>query len=207
MSTQAEEIRQTLILLWTNRFKDKFLRGKLVYERQFQAELYRLLYGILSPEYEIWVETHAKEELPYMLQHEGSNKARQNELIPDLVITYAKKVVAIIELKWKPWEEPGFHDDIRKLKYFYQQSKVPGKYMQLGTTINSPNAFRALDETQYQYDPGLLICYIVFGHPGRTAWNTIKQEMIFPNFLFLKGKFLSTDDVQFEVAGNEIPIT
>ncbi len=170
MSTQAEEIRQTLIFLWTNRFKDKFLQGKLVYERQFQAELYRLLYDILSPEYEIWVENHIKREDFDGSLSQDSKILKKKEIVPDLVICRDKQISTIIEIKWKPWEEPGFQDDIDKLIYFIDYSQHPNKSIRLGALIDKPGKFPTDEGNSYPFAEDFFVCYIFFSHPEKSRW-------------------------------------
>jgi len=89
--------------IWEHDIKSTFEKGIITYERQLQAILYNLLRERLTYDYEIFIE-------PVIYQ--------LDKIKPDMVITKSKKIIAIIELKCKPWEYPKSRLDINKLLGF-----------------------------------------------------------------------------------------
>lgn len=91
---------------WDRDIKSRFEKGIIAYERQLQAILYKILRERLSADYEIFIEP-----VIYDLQ----------KIKPDMVITKDNKIIAIIELKCKPWEYPKSLLDIKKLRRFKKE--------------------------------------------------------------------------------------
>lgn len=83
---------KALISIWENDIETKFKQGKLVYERQLQADLYHLLKSKLSNKYDIWVE-------PVIYMEDSILHLTK----PDLIITTGLNIIGVIELKFKPW--------------------------------------------------------------------------------------------------------
>jgi hypothetical protein len=94
---------------WECDIKARFHKGLINYERQLQSILYNQLRVRLTNDFEIYIE-------PVFYQLE--------KIKPDMVITKANKIIAIIELKSKPWEYPTFFTDMKKLERFRKEINV-----------------------------------------------------------------------------------
>jgi len=96
-------LKKELIGIWETKMPIHFTDGILVYERQLQAFLYHYLYESLPEDYTIWIEP-----LIYKL----------GKIKPDIVITRGNDIICVIELKFKPWEDSHYKEDIHKLNKF-----------------------------------------------------------------------------------------
>ena len=85
-----ENLKETLKSIWTKEIEIRFNKGLITYERQLQAELYRLLKKELNDEekYEVWVEPVLYKIFPWHI------------IKPDIIITNEKEklIIGIIEI-------------------------------------------------------------------------------------------------------------
>jgi len=96
-------IQEILENIWINEIKELFKEGKIINESQLQAYLFYFLKHKYE-KYQVWLE-------PVLYV----NNLKLNKTRPDLIITEDDIIIAIIELKFKPWEEPKHENDIAKL--------------------------------------------------------------------------------------------
>ena len=172
-------IKEILIFIWENKIKEKAIKGFIVYERQFQAELYHQLNFMLYTQYNVWIEPHIQ-------------KKNKTSIIPDIIITSnddsgGNQILAVIELKWKPWEFPSFKEDINKLIEFNDNDLE--EMNPLGAKLISPlwDEVKEKNRLIYTIYPELLKVFAVFGHPGSDAIKPEKIETKPNNFLHLHG--------------------
>jgi len=178
---------KALISIWENDIETKFKQGKLVYERQLQADLYHLLKYKLSNKYDIWVE-------PVIYMEDSILHLTK----PDLIITKGLNIIGVIELKFKPWEYTKYEGDIMKLNAF-QDEAIKGNNIWLGTLPVSPNWSKQNKEVNHLYfnlSKDLLKSFVVFAHPESDALN-LKYYNKISNFLLLRGFIKDEKNIVF----------
>jgi hypothetical protein len=185
-----EKFRNTVISAWTENIKAQFAEGRIVYERQMQAELYHLLRIALGSEYEIWVEPVVYSESIW------PNAAKETLIKPDLIITKAyegrNEIIAVVELKCKPWEHPTFLNDCLKLCEFEKAVKEnPTVTIPLGykPVSNKWNTADRSNWREFTVNADCLMCLFVCAHPNSQAitFKNVKQQP--ENFMRLIGYF------------------
>lgn len=193
-----KRIEDTLTLLWSYGFREKFSKGYIIYERQFQAELYHHLNVMLYPEYNVWIE-------PVIYLDGGKKK-----MIPDIVITHNNDILSFMEIKWKPWERVGFKHDIDKLKLIDDLARENRK-LQLGSKPLSPSMQeqkireeKNSSKLVYDLSQNLLCVYVVFAFPGSNALD-LREKDTPRNFLHLTGYFTNEKDIIFNSKGLTFP--
>lgn len=97
---KIESLKKEIIRLWTDVVSKEFESTGFMWERHLQAVLYHHLRKTF-PHLGIWIE-------PVF-------KVNGSEVKPDLLLTSQKEVVAIIELKFNPWQYIVYQDDLNKL--------------------------------------------------------------------------------------------
>lgn len=186
-----ENLKKTLISIWQNDIKEKFEDGKLVYERQFQAEIYHLLENNLNKngkDYDIWVEP------VIYLDGTGIHKTK-----PDLVITKAQDIIGVIELKFKPWEYPHFKGDIDKLMAF-RKAANEGTSIWLGIKFicsDGRKQFKEENLIYYNLKKEHLTSFVVFARPDSNAIVDLENYKKMSNFLLLYGHIIDTNNMEF----------
>jgi len=182
-----KRLEKEIIRIWKEDIKQKFLSGTLVYERQLQAELYSCLKYRLNEDYIVWVE-------PVMyLEKYDLGKAK-----PDIVITKKDEIIAINELKFKPWEFPMFKHDIEKLEKF-QNVANDGAIIQLGIIPQSPNWNEQKESEKFlkfKIANNFLKIFSVVGHPDSSAIN-LESIINAKGFLHLFGYFKDDNNINF----------
>ncbi|MCX6152609.1 MAG: hypothetical protein NT007_00455 [Candidatus Kapabacteria bacterium] len=110
---KLDEIKNLLIEFWGNSsdgyFKSLFAQGLIFYESQLQAELYFFLRNRLNRSYHVWANSAI-----YICNEEDKTNPSKHKR-PDLIIASEDKVIAVIEIKFKPWENIYYADDMNKL--------------------------------------------------------------------------------------------
>ncbi len=191
-----ENLKQSMISTWKNEIKKKFVDGKLVYERQLQADLYHLLKRQLENGYEIWVEP-----VIYMDQAKPPNKDSVLHMSkPDLIITKGEEIIAVIELKFKPWEEVDYKGDLDKLIEFKKISTT-GKKIWLGIKpLSSDWKDQNKDDNFdfYNLKENLLTSFIVFARPDSHAISDFNIYKGTSNFLLLYGYIEDENNLIFD---------
>ncbi|MCK9398655.1 MAG: hypothetical protein M0Q51_01505 [Bacteroidales bacterium] len=172
-------IKEMLVFIWENKIKDKAIKGFILYERQFQAELYHQLNFMLYPQYNVWIEPHIQ-------------KKNKTSIIPDMIITSnddsgENQILTVIELKWKPWEFPPFKEDIKKLIEFNHNELEEMNPLGAKSVSSNWEEVKGQNQLFYSIHPELLKVYVVFGHPGSDAIKPEKIETKPNNFLHLHG--------------------
>lgn len=167
-----ESIEKALIKIWEIKLKPVIEQGYLQYERHLQAELYRRLVDSLTGlEVRIWAE-------PRLYLNNKDNR----QIVPDLVITDKKEIIAAIEIKYKPWEYiSNFEADIEKLNTL---SSPDGKFV-LGRIPVSSN-WKVQKESrmnlEYTVSKNLLKVFISF---ERSDGNSIVKTDTYQNMNLL----------------------
>jgi len=185
-------LKNSLIFIWQNQIRNEFVNGRIIYERQLQAMFYFYLRTLLPGEYVIWVE-------PVV---EINNIENYNKVKPDLIITKNSQVIAIIELKFKPWESiNNYVPDIRKLCLFEEIASTNLK-LDLSVKPNSPNwNVQKLNKgnSSFTLIEDHLSVFVAFYHPDDKYTPNLDSVTKRPkNFLYLKGHFTGPDDVILE---------
>lgn len=170
-----QKLQDTLINIWTQKLTDKFKSGFLVYERQLQAELYYQLKLHLNETYNIWIEP-----VVYLPQY-GLNKVK-----PDICISKDDQLIAVIELKFKPWEDAAFYDDIEKLLNFDKAANA-NEEVTLGYIPISAdwNMQQGGERVSYKINSNLLTSFVAFSKPNTNAVEPLSK--VPQNFLHLYG--------------------
>jgi len=187
-----ENLKKTLISIWQNDIKEKFEDGKLVYERQLQAEIYHLLENNLNKngkDYDIWVEP------VIYLDGTGIHKTK-----PDLVITRGEDIIGVVELKFKPWEEVDYKGDLDKLIEFKKISTTDKKIWLGIKPISSDWKDQNKDDNFdfYNLKENLLTSFIVFAHPVSHAIGDFAIYKEISNFLLLYGYIENESNLIFD---------
>ena len=188
--TPQQTITNALSEMWTGAIREKFLSGTLIYERQLQAELYRLLKERLSVSYEIWVEP-----VIYLQEH------NLNKVKPDIIITHEQSVVAVIELKFSPWKEADHKGDLDKLHLFTQAAKEQAT-IPLSWEPTHPNwEIQKQNIKTYSLDQNLLPVFMAVSTPAAYAVKqaTWKEVQVPENLLHLAGWINENGWVDFQV--------
>lgn len=182
-----DKLSKELVFIWKNDIKTKFKQGKLVYERQLQADLYHLLKCRLPDNYGIWVEP--------VIYMEGSILDKSK---PDLIITKDQDIIGIIELKFKPWEHTQYKGDIKKLMAF-QDAALKGTKIWLGIIPVSPNwntQNEKVNSLYFNLKKDLVKSFVVYAHPESDALN-LKYYNTIGNLLLLYGFIKDAKNIVF----------
>ena len=91
-------IKQRLLAAWSDTIEKDYMAGRINSEHGLQAVFYARLRKLLPNDRGIFVEP--------CLKVDGQI------VIPDIVITFREKVVAVIELKYKPKGPPKYAKDV-----------------------------------------------------------------------------------------------
>lgn len=114
-----EKIRKNLIQIWDNEIREALGRGEVVLEQQLKAEMYHQL-RLKFPKLKIWIAPTF-----YFKKYD------LDRIKPDIVISDEKQILAIIQLKFKPWEFLDYKEDLRILTGMDKVGK--SKKIKLGT--------------------------------------------------------------------------
>lgn len=184
MSPDIRGIRKTILDTWQKEIYDCYESGNLCSEKQLQAELYhqlRLFSKQETRQLKVWVEPTLK--LP---RENGTGTIK-----PDLLLSSGNEVIAIVELKYVPYKEARFQDDIRKM---YNLSKYQG-LIRLETDPNTGNYYDKADKHLTVAKDILCvfaaICKGGFAHAveSQTVWKKKNYQINIPhNFLHLVGR-------------------
>jgi hypothetical protein len=161
--------------LWCIDIKEHFQNGYITWEHQLQAHLYHLLKCNLNSIFKIWIE-------PVLyIESNGLDKIR-----PDMVITFDKKIIAIIELKVKAWEYPLFKGDIEKLERL--KSITSEQSIDLGfiPVTNDWNKQKLIEgkNLSFSFDKQWLAIMAIIAKPDSEAFTTHQNEIkIFKGFI------------------------
>jgi Holliday junction resolvase len=164
------------------------MKGELIYERQFQAELYHHLKVQLYPELNSWIEPQMK--MP----------SDNSTYIPDIVITDDKCILSIIELKWTPWDRVQYMHDMEKLVEFEKLAKGNQSFA-LGYIPYSTDWNKQIEKNilEYKLSTDLLCVYISFSHHDSDVFklkNVVKKP---EGLLHLYGYFTGRNKVFFKL--------
>lgn len=184
------QTKQLLIKIWKEEIPVRFAKGLITYERQLQSELYNKLKQLLADDYEVWVEP-----VIYLAEYD------LNKVKPDVFITKGDEIVAIIELKFKPWEYPEFHPDIDKLLRFDKISNgnvsLPFGFIPTSHNWKVQKGGKSLS---YRLTNDHLNVFIVFGKPDSDAFTSSNFKKKPNNFLLLYGHIKESSEVIFNIA-------
>lgn len=164
-------IKEILKEIWENVIPPMVKSGAISYERQLQAEFYHQLKHKLDDTFKIRIEP-----VIYL------DKSELHKTKPDMILIKDGVISCIIEFKFKPYEEPAFAHDLKKLLAFEEEAK---KFQPL-TIDYQPNASGVPIRLEYKLNPNILYCYSVFGREGSYAFN-LKEAKRPDNFLHLFG--------------------
>ncbi len=98
-----EEIKKIIIRIWENEIRDALERGEVIIEKQFHAEMYHQLRSKF-PKLKIWTAPTL-----YLKKYD------LDRIKPDLIISNDKEILAVIQMKFKPWEFLDYKDDLSML--------------------------------------------------------------------------------------------
>lgn len=183
--------RDLLTKIWMEDIPKRFSKGLLTYERQLQAEFYYNLKQFLPNDYEVWIEP-----VIYLVEYE------LNKVKPDIFVTKGDEIVAIIELKFKPWEYPEFHSDIAKLLRFDQISKEKLSFSFGFIPISHIwNIQKGGNTLSYRLTENHLNVFAVFGKPDSGAFDSNNFDEKPNNFLLLHGHISGNSASIFNVTG------
>lgn len=169
---EFEIIKNTLKHIWLNDIPIVFNKGLLVYERQLQALLFHFLkLNLIEDKYEIWVEPVID------LSVDGLTN-----VIPDIVIVHNNLVVALIEIKFTPWQYTNIRD-INKL-ILLQDFSARGLKFPLGHPTTTSKWVR--DKVRMvDFNPNYISCFIVFSKNDKIAFDINHDKL--RNFFHLIG--------------------
>jgi hypothetical protein len=100
-------IENEIIDIWTNHIKKEYLKGFICSERQLQGIFFKHLNDKFKDS-QIWIEPNIKLD-------------NGQSIIPDIIITENKTIVASIELKYVPHHFPVWQEDIGKFNLLATQ--------------------------------------------------------------------------------------
>lgn len=145
---------------WNRVIELYFQKGRISYERQLQSYLFLELSNF-SNEFTIWIEPTIFLEIGHPL--DGKQ--------PDIVITNRyNKIVAIIELKCKPWGHVVYQEDLIKLKNLevlaLKRSKLPLSWPPMHQTWNLQ---QKNSEVLYEFNPDCLMVFAVIAKYNASA--------------------------------------
>lgn len=166
--------------------KESFLQQKINTERLLQAEFYRQLKDRLTdPVYNVWVE-------PVLAFRENDIELTHKK--PDIVITKEKEVVGVIELKFVPWAEADYIEDINKLE---KLSREGGNKIYLLQNIYS-GEWHKDEESSFTISSNLLSVFAVIAKKNSYALDKNKwQELSLPvKFVHLIGEISGKKEVE-----------
>ncbi len=168
-------IKELLEFIWKYNLKEDFLKGKLIYERQLQALLYYYLRANLDAIYNAWIEP--------TIYFTGGSHSDNTKLLektkPDIIITEdeTRTVQAIIELKFKPWEEASWKEDISKLFSFQEESENKSRLLLGWKPIDSNwQKQKNQEELVYSLNPDAVFGFFVGARPDAEAVKVIDSQ-------------------------------
>ncbi|MEQ8324044.1 MAG: hypothetical protein RIC15_08095 [Vicingaceae bacterium] len=188
--SDSDLIRKALIDIWMENIQVEFNAGRIAYERQLQGFLFHYLKLRQDQEgFEVWIEP------TWYKNADESGEVSKLKFIPDMVISRGKSILAIIELKWKPWEASA--SDVGKLDEMWLDWKN-GAGLLLKVIPTDYRWYKNKEEkVEYEIDDHCLFVFAVCSQPGSEAL-TKRPERLKDNFLFLTAQITENDGVLFE---------
>jgi hypothetical protein len=172
-----EKIRKKLIQIWDNEIRDALGRGEVVLEQQLKAEMYHQL-RLKFPKYKIWTTPTL-----YLKKYD------LDRIKPDLVISNDKEILAIIQLKFKPWEFLDYKEDLRILTRLDKVGK--SKKIKLGmipfSSVWQEQKTKEENNLNFTITDDLLKVLITGSRAGCHSLELKKEEKPSQNFLHLFG--------------------
>ncbi len=180
-----ENLVEILEKIWKENVRSLYISGLISTERSLQAEIYRQLKNYTN--YNIWIE-------PTIFFIPSADLDYKK---PDVIITKEREIVGIIELKYKPYAETYYIEDIEKL---YAFSNIPKEYKLPLFTIPNSGEWSKKNKDLFTVSSNFLSVFAVI------AWNNAwsldikkwgKQKVKKPkNFLHLTGS-ISEKEILF----------
>lgn len=172
-----EKIKKRIISIWENEIRDALERGEVIIEKQLQAEVYHQLRSKL-PKYKIWTAPTL-----YLKKYD------LDRIKPDLVITNDQEILAVIQMKFKPWEFLDYQEDLSLLTGLDKVGKA--KKIKLGmipfSSIWQEQKTKDANNLNFTMAENLLKVLITGSRIGCHSLGLKKGEKPSKNFLHLFG--------------------
>ena len=172
-----EEIKKKITRIWENEIRDALERGEVVIEKQLKAEMYHQL-RLKFPKYKIWTAPTL-----YLKKYD------LDRIKPDLIITNDKMILAVIQLKFKPWEYLEYKEDLKILTGLDKVGK--SKKIKLGmipfSSIWQEQKTKDENNLNFTMAENLLKVLVTGSRIGCHSLELKKEEKPSNNFLHLFG--------------------
>lgn len=174
-------LKEKLKEIWQN-IHQEYKKGEICTERHLRAELFHQLKMNLGDDYNIWVE-------PTLEANKENIKVK---IIPDLLISKNDRLVAVIELKYKPSREVHFKKDIEKFQHFN------AKYLKIAIETD-PNTGNWIKEKELKINDEILFVFAVVANSKAWAlkYEKVNENNHLKNFLHLTGKIDNNSEINF----------
>ncbi len=172
-----EEIKKKVTRIWENEIRDALERGEVIIEKQLHAEMYHQL-RLKFPKYKIWTAPTL-----YLKKYD------LDRIKPDLVITNDQEILAVIQMKFRPWEFLDYKEDLRILTGLDKVGKA--KKIKLGmvpfSSIWKEQKTKEENNLNFTMAENLLKVLVTGSKIGCHSLELKKVEKPSSNFLHLFG--------------------
>ena len=172
-----EEITKKITRIWENEIREGLERGEVIIEKQLYAEMYHQL-RLKFPKFKIWTAPTL-----YLKKYD------LDRIKPDLIITNEKEILAVIQMKFKPWEYLDYKEDLRILTGLDKVGKA--KKIKLGmipySSIWQEQKTKDDNNLNFTMAENLLKVLITGSKIGCHSLALKKEEKPSNNFLHLFG--------------------
>lgn len=182
-----KDIKKQLISIWENEIREGLEQGDINLTSQLQAEFYHQL-RLKMPKLKIWVEP-----IMYLKKYD------LDKVKPSLVLTKGTEIVAIIEMKFKPWSFVDYKEELRKLAAFGTVGKAKKIRLAVKPISSNWKEQQAVEDKQFNFTMAndFLKVFISGSKQGCNSINLKKDVGNTTNFLHLYGYVEGEDKTWF----------
>ena len=163
-------LRNRLLAAWRDVVEIDYAKQRINSERALQAALWARLNALLPERQRMFIEP------PFPV------KLAAQRCIPDIVICSRRRIIAVIEIKYRPRGKAAYKKDVRSLDALARRRK--------GLSLsNSRFEGPAIDETCYTFSINTLFVWAGFHRPASTG-SYVDLPPLSQGFKSLAGKFM-----------------